>query len=205
MRSIILKIRIQLQTMYCTFHVANPGQTNEDATLGWFWMCRTDYREEEKDNEYTAKVNSVNLIGKRSTKMPKSVQEFRSRQDVSSKAIPTPIVEVQPSKKKITSKEPVTTMTTTHGEREKICQPTQEQGRGESKSSMATSTYQEKGKAKVGSMGVHQVPRQLIQDSYASSSSTIKESSTKALPKKWQGKVYQPKYPSPRAQQRRQS
>ena len=54
--------------MYCTFHVANPGQIDEDAILGWFWMCRTDYQEEEKDNEYTAKVNSVTLTGKRSTK-----------------------------------------------------------------------------------------------------------------------------------------
>ena len=70
---------------------------------------------------------------------------------------------------------------------------------------MATSTYQEKGKAKVGSSDVYQVPRQLIQESYAGSSLTIKESSANALPKKQQGKVYQPKYPSPRAQQRRQS
>ena len=34
---------------------------------------------------------------------------------------------------------------------------------------------------------------------------TIEESSANALPKKRQGTVYQPKYPSPRAQQRRQS
>ena len=73
--------------------------------------------------------------------MPKSIQEFRSRQDISSKAITTPTVEAQPSKKKITFKDPVMTVMTTHGEREKICQPTQEQGRGESKSSMATPTY----------------------------------------------------------------
>ena len=90
--------------MYCTFHVANPGQTDKDATLGWFWMCQTDYQEEEKDNEYTAKVNSITLTRKRSAKMPKSVQEFRSCQDVSSKTITNPTLEAQPSKKKITSR-----------------------------------------------------------------------------------------------------
>ena len=129
--------------------------------------------------------------------MPKSIQEFQSRQDVSSKAITTPTVEAQPSKKKITFKEPK--VMTTQSEREKVCQPKQEQGRGESKSSMTTPTYQEKGKAKAGSTNIHQFPRQLIQKSYARSSSA------NALPDKRQGKVYQPKYPSPRAQQRRQS
>ena len=39
MGSVILKIRIQLQPMYCVFHVANPGKIDEDTTLGWFWMC----------------------------------------------------------------------------------------------------------------------------------------------------------------------
>ncbi|KAI5063469.1 hypothetical protein GOP47_0022016 [Adiantum capillus-veneris] len=67
MESIILKVKIQLQPMYCTFHLANPCRTAEHVTLGWYWMCRTDYQEDKKDNAYTVK--------ERSTKQPKSVQE----------------------------------------------------------------------------------------------------------------------------------
>ena len=232
--SIILKVRIQEQPMYCTFHVANLNERAEDATLGWFWMCRTDYQVDESVNTYSVKVNSVTLTGEMCTKEPKKVQEVLPLWEASSKAMANPKAEIKSSTKKVTFKEPVKTVVTTttkdHSKQadiqvEKSFQPLQGYGRGESQCSARSNqgaklsplpnpstskslTYQDKGKAKVESSALPQCPHNLnniIKESSASSSSA-----TKGLPKieshtKRQGKVYQPKYPSLRAQQRRQS
>lgn len=71
--------------MYCTFHVANLGEIAEGITLGWFWMCRTDFQVDERDNMYSIKVNSITLIGNRSPKTPKEVQKIMSLWETSSK------------------------------------------------------------------------------------------------------------------------
>lgn len=36
-----VKVIILEQPMYCTFYVANLGENNKHAILGWFWMCCT--------------------------------------------------------------------------------------------------------------------------------------------------------------------
>ena len=60
---IILTIIIQDHPMSCMFYVANMGETEEDVTLGWFQMCRTDYHMDDKINTDTLKVNSLTLTG----------------------------------------------------------------------------------------------------------------------------------------------
>ena len=95
----------------------------------------------------------------------------------------TPITNVQSSTKKATLKEQVIDETrvkittkdhSKHADAEvgKDFEPLQGQGRGELQSSMHTPTYHEKGKAKVQSTFVHQVPHQLIKELLATTSSS---------------------------------
>ena len=83
--SLILKLEIQEQPMYCTFHVANLNETAEDAILGLYWMCQTKYQADEKDNTYSLKVNFVTLTGERSAKESKKILEVQPLQEASSK------------------------------------------------------------------------------------------------------------------------
>ena len=225
--SVIIKVRIQLQPMYCTFHVANRGETTEDAILGWYWMCRTDYQADERDNTYSMKVNSLTLTGERCVKKTKETQAIQPSHKTSSRAMTTPMADTKPSTKKVTFKEPVKIVVTTtldQSTQEKLevqkeFQPMKSLGRGESQSSTGSNreamtlplqhpstsksfTYQEKGKAQVESPTR---PQNSQATTLHKESSTTKDSPRTESHTKGQCKIYQPKYPSLREQQRRQS
>ena len=90
---------IQDQPMSCTFYVANMSEAVEDVTLGWFCMGQTDCQMDAKINIDTMKVNSLSLTREEYTKEPIKVLEVLPSQEISSKVIVNPTMEIGPPKK----------------------------------------------------------------------------------------------------------